>query len=145
VFKTTEAWDQAVGAALVAGATLLGADLKAGLFTNNITPTNKTVIGDLVEPTYTGYARQTVVMGAVVRDPVQGIASFSAENTWQEITTPVSAVITGVFYTFGAGPALLGCYVFPTPIPLNDLLDFFATILEYIFTNENPATITVLQ
>lgn len=145
MLTATEAWDEAVVAALVAGATLLGADLKAGLFTNNITPGKSNVIADFTEPTYGSYVRQSVIMGAAVRDPLNGIASIGAGLTWQETGALTPVIVYGIFYTFGAGPALLGAELFPAPIPLNDLLDAFVTILEYIESNGNQGITTIVQ
>lgn len=142
---TMELWDKQALAALVAGATLLGADLKAGLFTNTITPGKTLVIADLTEPTYTGYVRQTVVMGPPVRDPINGIVSIGEGLLWQEETTASSEIITGIFYTYGAGPALLGVEVFDNPIGLADLLDAFVTVLQYIQSSENAGLTTIIR
>lgn len=142
---TTELWDKASLAALIAGATLLGADLKAGLYTNIIAPTKTKVIADLTEPTWATYARQAVLMGVPFRDAANGIASSSAALLWQQTGTPTPCIIQGIFYTYGAGPLLLAIQPFDTPIPLADDLDAFQTILEYISTSANQGFTTVVQ
>ncbi len=145
MLTTTEVFDDAALTALIASATLLGTDLKAGLFVNSITPTKVLTIAALTEPPYASYVRQALVMGAAIRDPVNGIASLGGSLLWQMTGTPTACIIKGIFYTYGAGPALLGVEVFKTPIPLNDLLDAFSTVLEYIQSNENPGLTTVIQ
>jgi hypothetical protein len=146
VLTATEAWDDAALTALIAGATLLGTDLKCGLYTNTpFTPTKSTVLSDLTEPTYGSYVRQAVVMGPIFRDPQNGIASIGAGLVWQETGTFTPEIIQGVFYTYGAGPTLLGVDPFQNPIPLTDLLSAFTTVLEYISSNNVQGFTTVLQ
>jgi hypothetical protein len=145
VLTTTEVFDDAALTALIAGATLLGSDLHAGLYVNAIAPSKVLTIADLVEPTYGGYARQAVVMGAVFRDPVNGISALSAALLWQETGAASAVTIQGIFYVTGAGPSLLGIEPFPSPIPLVDLLSAFSTILQYIQSSPNPGFTTILQ
>jgi hypothetical protein len=145
VLTTMELFDAAKLTSAIAAATVLGADMKAGLFTNTPVIGKDMVIADLTEPTYASYVRQLVVMGAAVRDPVTGIASVAASLNWQETGAVTPVVITGVFYTYGAGPLLLGVELFPTPIALNDLLDAFTTVLEFIESNQNPGGTTVIR
>lgn len=141
----TEDFDAAALTALEAAATVLMTDLKALLFTNPITPSKVLTLADLTEPTYTGYARQVVTLGAPARDPQRGIVAVAPGLTWQETTTPVSVIIYGVAYAFGATPALAGVEVFPSPIPLTDLLSFFVTVLEYVQTNDGASFTTTIQ
>ena len=145
MLTATESWDGAALASLIAGATLLGTDLKCGLYVNSIAPTKKLAIGDLVEPTFTGYARQLVVMGPVFRDPINGISSIAGALNWQMTGTPVPSIIIGVFYTYGAGPALLGIDPFPQPVALNDDLDAFQTALQYIQSSQLQGFTTLLS
>lgn len=145
MLTATEVWDEAALASLIAGATLLGSDLKVGLYTNSIAPTKKLTIADLVEPTFGGYARQLVVMGPVFRDPINGIASIAAALNWQMTGAPVPTIVVGCFYVYGAGPALLGIDPFPTPIGLNDDLDAFQTALEYVQSSQMQGFTTILS
>jgi hypothetical protein len=142
---TTEAADQAALASLIAAATLLGADLKAGLFTNTVAPSKTLTLTDLTEPTYGSYARQVVVMGPVVRDPAVGICSRAAGLLWQQTGTPTPTIVKGIFYLTGGTPYLVGVEVFPVAIPLNDLLDAFTSVLQYNQSNQNQGATTIIQ
>lgn len=144
MLTAVELWDDAALTALIAGATLLGADLKAGLITGTPALTRQSVIADITEPAYASYARQAVVMGPIVRDPSNGISSLAAGLVWQETGALTPVTITGVFYTYGAGPFLLGWEMFATPQNLVDHLSAFTTILQYIQTSENQGLTTVL-
>lgn len=145
MLTTTEAYDDAALTALIAAANVLGTALHAGLYTNVIDPTKVLTIGDLTEPTWATYARQAVVMGAPIRDPLNGIASLSDALVWQQTGTPTPVTIIGIFYVFGAGPALLGIEPFQSPISLNDTLDAFSTLLEYLQSQQAPGFTTVVQ
>ena len=145
VLTTSEAYDDAALAALIASAVLLGADLKAGLYTNVIDPTKRLVIADMTEPLYASYLRQSIVMGAIFRDPQRGIAALGAGVIWQMTGTPTPTTVQGIFYTFGAGPAFLGIEPFPAPISLVDDLDAFTTVLEYVQSQQFAGFTTVVQ
>lgn len=145
MLTTTEVFDDDALTALIAAATLLGADLKAGLFTNAATPSKTSVIADFTEPVYASYLRQTVVMGAPIRDPINGIASLSGGLLWQMTGTPTPTIVRGIFYISGAGPYLLGAELFATPISLVDDLDAFTSILEYIQNNALPGLTTIVR
>jgi len=146
VLLATESWDDAALTALIAGANLLGSALKAGLYTNpGFIPNKQIVLADMIEPTYASYVRQAVVMGPIFRDPQNGIASIAESLVWQETGVFTAEIIQGVFYTYGAGPLLLGVDPFPNPIPFTDLLSAFSTILEYVESNNVQGFTTVLQ
>jgi hypothetical protein len=142
---TTESFDDVALAACIAAATVLGADLKAGLFTNTPVLSKTNLVADFVEPVWATYVRQAVVMAGPFRDPALGIASLSASLIWQQTGTPTPCVIKGIFYTYGAGPLVMGAEIFATPIPLNDILDAFTSILEFVQSNSNPGFTTVVQ
>ena len=141
----TEAYDGDALAALIASATVLGADLKAILFTNVVTPSKVLVLGDLTQPTNAGLATQAVVLGPPVRDPQRGIVSLAAGLIWQQSGSPGPVTIAGIAYTYGAGPALAGVELFESPIPLTDLLDSFTSVLEYVQTNDGVSFTTTIQ
>jgi hypothetical protein len=145
IMLTSEGLDAAALAASIASATVLGADLKMGLYTNVLTPTKTLVVADFTEPTYGSYVRQAVLMGDPVRDPIYGIASVSGSLTWQQTGTAVPVTIVGCFLTFGAGNLFAGILPFDTPIALNDLLDAFDTLVEYVQSNDNGLQLTVVQ
>lgn len=142
---TTEGYDETALALLIADATALGANLKAGLFTNVIAPTKVLTIADLTEPLYASYVRQAVVMGPVMRDPVNAIASIAANLHWQQTGAATPCIIQGIFYQHKVVPVLLGIEVFAQPIPMNDLFDAFDTILEYIQSSENQGFTTTVR
>lgn len=144
MLTTTELFDKAQLAASIASAVLLGADLHAGIYTNTPVITKQNVVADLTEPTYAGYVRQLVVMGPVIRDPVNGISALAAGLVWQEGGAITPVTINGVFYTYGAGNLLLGIDPFPTPQNLVDGLSAFTTILQYIQSSQNQGFTTVL-
>jgi hypothetical protein len=145
MITSTEVFDEAALAALIAAAPILGNTLKAGLFTNIPVISKTTVLGDLTEATYPGYARQLVVMGPVYRDPANGIASNSNLLNWQQVGVPVATIIRGIFYIDGAGPSLAFVEAFPTPIALNDVVDAFQTVLEYIQSSQFQGFNTILR
>ena len=145
MLTTVEAFDEAALNNLITATIVLGSDLKAGLYTNAIAPAKTLTLGALTEPTYGGYARQSVVMAPVMRDPVNDIASLSESLTWQMDGTVVPTIVQGIFYTFGAGPALAGIEPLEAPIALNDALDAFSTILEYIQSSANQGFTTVVR
>lgn len=145
MLTTTELFDDAALAAMIAAATVLGSDAKAGLFTAPVTPSKTLTIADLTEATYPGYARQLLAMGAPFRDPVNGISALSDALAWFQTGTPVPVIIYGTFYAYAATPLLLGVEVFQTPIPLNDLLDSFTTVLQFIQSNAFPGLTTIIR
>jgi hypothetical protein len=146
MLTTTEAYDDTALTAAIAAATLLGADLKAGLYTVPIAITKRLVTSDLTEAAYSGYARQDVVMGAPFRDPANGISSVGGGLTWQQTGMPVPVTIVGIFYVTGAAQAvLLGVEQFANPIPLVDLLDAFTTVLQFVQSSPFPGLTTVIQ
>lgn len=144
MLSTVELFDDAALTALIASATLLGTDLKAGLFTNQPVISKQNVIADFTEPTYASYVRQSVVMGAPFRDPLNGISALSAALTWQETGSVTPVTIYGIFYTYGTVPLLLGAEMFETPQNLLDLLSAFETVLQYVQSNENAGFTTLL-
>lgn len=145
MLTASEVFDEDALAALIASAVLLGADLKAGLYTNVIAPSKVLTIADMVEPPYASYVRQSVVMGPVMRDPINDIAAIAAGLTWQQTGVATPCIIQGVFYVFAAAPKFMGIDPFPTPIPLNDTIDAFVTVLEYIQSSGNQGFTTVLR
>lgn len=145
MLTTTEAYDDAALTSLLAAATLLGADLHVGIVTNDLTPSKDLTLADMTEPVYASYARQVVVMGVPYRDPVNGITAAAAQLVWQQSGTPTPCIIRGIFYATGATPYLVAFEKLNPPIPLNDTLDAFHTVLQYIQSNENPGLTTVIR
>lgn len=145
MLTTSESFDELALTALIASATLLGADVKMGLNTVPVQSSKLLTIGDMTEPTYGSYLRQDVVFGAPFRDPALGIASLAAPITWQETGTPSPTTIVGIFLTFGAGPAFLGYAPLAVPQTLTDLLSAFAVTVEYVQSNGLQGLIVVVN
>lgn len=146
MLTTVEAYDEAAVAALIAAATLLGTDLKMGLNTAILSPSKTLTLADMVEPTYAGYARQLLVAGAPFRDPAVGISCQFASLTWQQLATPTPCLIQGYFLIGGTGSAVFyGYEPLPAPFQMNDDLDAFTIILQYIQSSANQGVSTVLS
>src|SRR5271166_3636732 len=97
---------------------------KVGLFTNNYTPLPTTVIGDLTEAAYTGYAQLDV--------PAWGDPSTVSATEVNVLGTTIlqfqgpssgpGAIIYGYFWLDSTG-SYIGAERFSSPIPLNVLTD----------------------
>jgi len=133
VLTTSELYDAAALATLIASATDLGADLKVGLNLAVVSPTKKLVVGDMVEPTFTSYARTAVVMGAPFRDDANGICSLGGPVTFQMTGTPVPCLVQGIFFMSGTTSAVfMGYEPLAVPFQMNDDLDQLTLTLQYI-------------
>lgn len=128
----TELWDAAAATLLRAAATGLGADLKIGLNTVAIAPNKNLTIADMVEPTYTIYARQAVVLGTPSRDATYDIVLEGAANPFVMGDALFPTLVQGWFLTYGAGPLMLGYCPLPSPYQMNDTLDVLTIIVQYI-------------
>jgi hypothetical protein len=124
---TTEAFDVAAvtdytqAGAGVAGK-LNGAKLILG--TNDLTPGKKSVVADITQPTYTGYAPVVVTWGVAMRDANGDIVTLSAPVLVQMGDSVLPTTIKCWGLTDGAGTGLLLCEELATPIPLADALAF---------------------
>lgn len=146
MLTTVEAYDEAALAALIASAVLLGSDLKMGLNTAIVSPSKTLTIGDMVEPTYAGYARQLLVAGAPFRDPAVEISCLFGGLTWQQLSTPTPCLIQGYFIIGGTASAVFyGYEPLPSPFQMNDDLDAFTIILQYIQSSTNQGFSTVIS
>jgi len=100
---------------------------KVGLFTNNIQPNADTVLADLTEASFTGYAKVTTTTGdsETQNDPLSGervvyfpppAGGFHFEAT----ATPGAPVnVYGFFLCDNAGTTLLGAQHFGSPIVIS--------------------------
>jgi hypothetical protein len=145
MLTTTESYDVAALTALIASAVNLGGDLKAGLFTNKPTISKQSVVGDFTVPGYAGYANQAVVLGDPSRDPLLGISALSAPLIWAQPGAITPVIITGIFYTTTAGNTLCFAELFAAPIALNDALDSFQTILQYVQSPPASSTTQIIR
>ena len=144
---TTETYDAAALAAQNAQTAAVG-PLKGSLFgltTNAYTPTKRTTLSLLTEPTYTGYARIVGTFSAPTRDIFGNLNIESQLLTWQEITTAVAVTITGWFLVDTTGLILYWMEVFDTPVNLIDLLSVLKFVVEFIQSNPNSGQATITQ
>jgi len=108
-------------------------NLKVGLFTGSPTLGPDTVLSDLTEPTYTGYARQTVTIGTR-RGNANGDIILPLDPLTFAPTADVSPAqtITGYFICQGASPALWLAELLDQPWTVTSALDFLTLILEIL-------------
>lgn len=96
---------------------------KAILFTNDIVPTEVTVLADLDVPTYTGYASQTVVWGTPYRRNEGGMAMTGPMKEFQMSDDVLPTTVYGYGIVNAAGDTLLATELCPGgPIQLTDTL-----------------------
>jgi hypothetical protein len=107
----------------IAGATGTDPLLKTAkvmLYVNNIAPTNKTVIGDLTEASWTGYARSAAVTWALpILSNNTGLPTIVADAKTFTVTTnagPQTAYGYALVTTVTAVDHLLAIAPFDTPI-----------------------------
>lgn len=92
-----------------------------GLYTNVITATSATLLADLTEPTYPGYARQALAINPVKIDAlgnyIQDYASahFQPTGTWGG-GVPCLGYFVG--FTYGGATVLMYSENFPAPVNL---------------------------
>ena len=105
-------------------ANLIRTDLVAAvlkLFQNNVIPSPATVLADLDEADFSGYAEvDPVVWNATYLDPELGGASFNSNNQWNfdgADVTPTTNTIYGFWLESVAG-TLLAVGTFENPIPM---------------------------
>lgn len=111
--------------------------LQIGLYTNNPALTVGTVLSDLTEPTFTGYARVTPVLEAEQVDAagnqIEGFPSVHFQPTGG---TGLPATVQGYFLAFtptGGSPMLLFAEQLPAPFAFTDTLtglDIIVTFME---------------
>lgn len=92
----------AIEAAIAALAVAPTTDWKLGLFTNTPTLTLDTVLADLTEPVYTGYARGQLTPGTVRQDGAGNVVLPLGKASFQPTVDPVSTItVNGVFLMCG--------------------------------------------
>lgn len=134
MFVATQLYDEGLAAAQTAvGGQLTGALL--GLITNAVSWGKGTVVADLVEPIYTGYARVAITWSAVFQAPDGTYRKASQLVVFQPADAAHPQNITGYFIVAVDGTTLLGGENYASPIPLPDSLHRIAESLDFIFTN----------
>jgi len=121
-------------AAIDAVTVALSGSHKVALFKNDYTPTSNTVIGDLEEADFTGYAAVTNSGWLAAAWATQG-AAYQYMDTpaiFQPTGTTVSNVIYGwYFYATGTPNVYILGERFASPIPMNDPGDQIMVIGAY--------------
>lgn len=77
------------------------ADLVLGLFANDVTPGNATVLADLTEPAGAGYAPKTLAGAGWVITPGTPSQAAYPEQTFTFTGVPAPATVYGYFVTHG--------------------------------------------
>lgn len=120
--------------AIVADAASLGGgvNLKAGLIAAPFTPSKALAYGDLVQPTFTGYAEKAGPAGSahIIRKPDIDALGFAVQEPstglfWEATADPASEqVIYGWYLYHATGNHLLFTQLFDTPIAIAKTGDY---------------------
>lgn len=104
----TSAFFKGAAANVVASVAALGIlnAAKVGLFTNTPPLTENTVLADLTQPTFAGYALQAITWSAPFQQPDGSWACQGGLYTFQATDDLTPTVVTGVFVVSGAGTVL---------------------------------------
>lgn len=92
---------------------VVGANLKLHLFSNNVTPSDSTVLADLTESTFTGYAAVTLSSGSWTDS---GVTAHQDTFTYLAVTFTNSsgsnATVYGFYITDSGSTKLVGVALF---------------------------------
>lgn len=143
MFNQNGASDAALLAALTGAGGLLNG-IKIGLIVNNVAWSKATLLADLVEPTYIGYAQVTPTWSSVfvATDGTYRVAT--GLNIFQP-TGASTDTITGYFVVNTGGTAIVGGDNFPVPIPLPSTTSRLAFTFEYSGTNAAQGAVAVVD
>lgn len=139
-----ETADTAILTALIAVAGELHA-VKMGLYTNVFTPDKATPLASFIQPTYPGYALQTVVWGPVSRNPNGQISSTSGILPFQMSDATVPTTVEGIIVTDTAGAVLILSAKFDTPQQLVDALSVINVAFEWLQTSPQQGTLILVE
>lgn len=146
MLTSVEVYDKAALDALIASAVILGTDLKMGLNTAIVNPSKTLALSDMVEPTYSGYARQAVLFGPSFRDPSRGISSLAAGLLWQQGGSPTPCLIQGYFLIGGTASAVFYAYEpLDNAFQMTDDLDAITIVVQYIQASQAQGFATFLK
>lgn len=110
-----------------------------GLLTNNpFAPTVNTLLADLTQPTFTGYAVAPLTLGALRSNSNGDLMDPYASVTFQPTVAPGSPVtVTGAFLqaTITAVDYLLQTTMLPTPFVFAATTDALDLVPEVVFPN----------
>lgn len=126
-----------VAANMIAG---LLTSVKVGLFTNTPTLGRATVLSDLTQPTFTGYAEQAVTWGAAGEDNLGNIIYTGGLLTFQpSATTALPQTATGWYIeaSIAMTETLLLAEYLPSPYTFNGTLDQLSLAPTFVTPNQN--------
>lgn len=112
-----------------------GATIKMGLFTGSPSLSNLTVLADLtaLAPVFTGYALDSLTLGAVTRDSLGNYKQRYTPGVFQPTADPATPqVVTGYFiqYTDTGTDYLIASEYLPAPYTFSSTLDSLALTYE---------------
>lgn len=112
----------------------VGGEVNGGivhLFTNDITPTIDTVIGDFTEATFAGYAASAAIVWSAVFRNALGQAQSVGDTKTFELTALPGETIYGYYVTVGG--ALRYSERFEKPVPLAIVSQACVVVPTYTF------------
>lgn len=101
------------------------------LFTNDIIPGRNTVIGDLVEATFAGYAAGVLVWSAGENDSAGRAVLIGTPATFSPADAVLEETIYGVGITNTAETTLFAAERFATPVPLASPADSLTYVTQF--------------
>jgi len=114
MIKSLDALLLEAAAELGAGGSYDGA--KVGLYVNAILPDENTLLADLTQPAFTGYALSSaVVWGGLGVDELNRVISVAGIKEFAPSAIVTGEIAYGAFLVDGAGTTLLAIYPFDTP------------------------------
>jgi hypothetical protein len=114
------------------------------LFTNTPGLNKSSVLADLTQPTYTGYAAQALTWSVPIRNAMNRIATHTGLLSWVMGDALTPTTVNGYGITDTAGTHLLAAEYFPTPVGLVDTLSFLGVVSEWISDNASPGQCSVV-
>lgn len=107
---------------------------KVGLIKAAVAPSKDTVLADVMEADFTGYAQKAVTAWTAVFDDLSGKPSVrTGSNHWQPTDAVSPNVIYGQILVDTAGTTLLGVEIFDTPVNLPDANEAFDSEVTFSF------------
>lgn len=117
---------------------------KCILFTNTPALTKDSVVGDLTQPTFPGYASAVVTWSVAKRDDAGNISVDSGLMKFQMSDATVPTIVKGYGIVDSAGTTLLAAETFDAPVDLTDALSICAFVIDLSFNNADPGQATVV-
>lgn len=150
MIETTELFDAAMAAGLIYDSTVTFNGIlktsKAGLILNDFTPTKTTVLADITQPTYAGYATILAAFTGPSRDATGKLGVDSALITFQMDDDVIPTQPLGWFLVNTAGTGLLMMEFFADGAqPLVDEYSFVSFVIRLDTANPEAGTATLIK